>query len=49
MVFPAYAGMIPCVRIVGDDVVCVPRIRGDDPLISQWLKRGKLCSPHTRG
>ena len=31
MVFPAYAGMIPCSKALANWTKRVPRIRGDDP------------------
>ena len=48
-VFPAYAGMIPHVRVRMADRRRVPRIRGDDPKLAIANDLLTMCSPHTRG
>ena len=48
-VFPAYAGMIPVVTNVSKSIGCVPRIRGDDPIVENKPPKHETCSPHTRG
>ena len=48
-VFPAYVGMSPVTALSPAGGVCVPRIRGDEPLRTLVLLPGGLCSPHTWG
>ncbi len=48
-VFPAHAGMNRAMALIRLLIMCVPRTRGDEPVI--WLRLVLLlwCSPHTRG
>ena len=48
-VFPAYAGMFLKSAKPPAVIPCFPRIRGDVPAYSQWLKARQRFSPHTRG
>ena len=47
--FPAYAGVIPLFFVNVAKYMAFPRIRGGDPYIRGFEKRGKDFSPHTRG
>ena len=48
-VFPAYAGMFLFDNTAIFDGGCFPRIRGDVPATTFWLKDPTMFSPHTRG
>ena len=48
-VFPAYAGMILQITATTTNDTSVPRIRGDDPEMTQQTNPVTMCSPHTRG
>ena len=47
--FPAGAGVILGMKIVGIDANCVPRRCGGDPLPDIQESRFPLCSPQVRG
>ena len=49
MLFPAYAGVIPSLRVLGHDEIAFPRIRGGDPQFGIFMDDLKAFSPHTRG
>ena len=48
-VLPASAGMIPVASTSGNQSMCAPRIRGDDPGDDWGSEVVDLCSPHPRG
>ena len=48
-VFPAHAGMIRHADALYSLPRCVPRARGDDPLMRNLFNGGEKCSPRTRG
>ena len=48
-VLPASAGMIPGAETPTGEVLCAPRIRGDDPSPWTTLPCCSRCSPHPRG
>ena len=49
LVFPAYAGVIPCQDFRHVQLFGFSRIRGGDPKVQEFEKeRGKFF-PHTRG
>ena len=47
--FPAYVGMSPGGGLDYPNGARVPRIRGDEPGISTFVKGAIECSPHTWG
>ena len=48
VVFPAQAGMSPCVSARRADVTSVPRASGDEPSEAKSLKDLCECSPRER-
>ena len=48
-VFPAHAGMNRMSWVFMPAPSCVPRTRGDEPVLLDALKGVVMCSPHTRG
>ena len=48
-VFPAYVGMSPTKTWKSGMLLCVPRIRGDEPIVLGLWHHRALCSPHTWG
>ena len=48
-VYPAYAGMDLGVIKEGTDVLCLPRICGDGPMIEAMMGSYQVFTPHTRG
>ena len=49
VVFPAQAGMSPCVSARRADVTSVPRASGDEPQLVAFIARESKCSPRERG
>ena len=47
--FPAHAGMNRSRKMAFEDLMCVPRTRGDEPHTDDGEANGWLRSPHTRG
>ena len=47
--FPAYVGMSPAPTPPGCSAICVPRIRGDEPVVQLKKLLVEVCSPHTWG
>ena len=48
-VCPACAGMILLLNGIGRALVCLPRMRGDDPSLIVRGKGDKQFAPHARG
>jgi hypothetical protein len=48
-VFPAHAGMNRARRSTGSMRWCVPRARGDEPVVGTGTELLPRCSPRTRG
>ena len=49
LVFPAYAGVSPCVPASQPDIGCIPRLCGGEPIELAESKVLRLYSPPMRG
>ena len=49
MVFPAWAGMNRVLSMLLRNIICVPRVGGDEPLEHELQLGSYECSPRGRG